>query len=144
VWAPLSQTPAAALRPLLTFGHKPARPQDAAVKLGAWQMVLWQPRFVFAEIDGLCYQKVSTNDKPIGKPKKVAFSSVNKIDELEYGEFVVQCTGRDYTFKAVDTNQCTVMVHNLRQLLSRYRESRMDAKASEQQLRPSRVSAKAK
>jgi hypothetical protein len=123
---------------------KPACHQDAAVKLGAWQMVLWQPRFVYAEIDGLCYQKVSTNDKPIGKPKKLSFSSVNKIDELEYGEFVVQCTGRDYTFKAVDTNQCTVMVHNLRQLLSRYRESHVDGKSPAQSRKPARASVRAK
>ena len=93
------------------------------MKLGAWQMVLWQPRYVYAETDSLCYQKVSTNDKPIGRPKKVPFSSISKVDELEYGEFVVQSSGRDYTFKAVDTNQCTVMVHNLRQLLARYRET---------------------
>jgi len=34
--------------------------QDAAVKMGAWQMVLWQPRWVYAEVDGFCYQKIST------------------------------------------------------------------------------------
>jgi len=128
---------------LADLGFNPVRHQDAAVKLGAWQMVLWQPRFVYAETDGLCYQKVSTNDKPIGKPKKVAFSSVSKIDELEYSEFVVQCTGRDYTFKAGDPNQCTVIVHNLRQLLSRYRESHVDGRAPGQSLKPARGSAKA-
>jgi len=86
-------------------------------------MVLWQPRYVYAETEHLCYQKVSASDKPIGKAKKIPFSSISKIDELEYGEYCIQCSKRDYTFKAVDSNQCTVMVHNLRQLLGRYREN---------------------
>jgi len=42
---------------------------DAAVKMGAWQMVLWQPRWVFAEIDGFCYQKISTTE--VAMPIKV-------------------------------------------------------------------------
>ena len=36
--------------------------QDAAMKLGAWQMVLWQPRWLYAEVDGVCYQKISTTE----------------------------------------------------------------------------------
>jgi len=32
------------------------------MKLGAWQMVLWQPRWVYAEVDGFCYQKISTTE----------------------------------------------------------------------------------
>mmetsp|Transcript_1941 Transcript_1941/g.3130 ORF Transcript_1941/g.3130 Transcript_1941/m.3130 type:complete len:150 (+) Transcript_1941:97-546(+) len=96
---------------------------DAAVKMGAWQMVLWQPRWVFAEIDGFCYQKISTTEKPIGKPKKISFSEVKEIEELDCAEFVLQCPNRDYTFKAPNEDACTVLVHNLRQLRERHRVS---------------------
>ena len=94
------------------------------MKLGSWQMVLWQPRWVFAELDGLCYQKISADEvrsgalragasgwgaeetfplparcarpqlsvcaslaqKPIGQPKKILFSSMLQIEELDCGE----------------------------------------------------------
>ena len=68
--------------------------QDGAVKMGAWQMVLWQPRWVFAETDGFCYQKISTTERPIGKPKKITFASVREIEELDsaevYSRFVLR------------------------------------------------------
>jgi len=94
---------------------------DGAVRMGAWQMVLWQPRWVFAETDGFCYQKISTTEKPIGKPKKITFASVREIEELDCAEFVLQCASRDYTFKAPSEEACTVLVHNLRQLRERSR-----------------------
>ena len=47
--------------------------QDAAVKLGSWQMVLWQPRWVHAEMDALCYQKITADERPIGKQKRIEF-----------------------------------------------------------------------
>ena len=93
--------------------------QDAAVKMGAWQMVLWQPRWVYAEVDGLCYQKISTTEKPIGRPKKIRFDAIKEIDELDAAEFVLQCERRDYTFKAPTEEACAVLVHNLRQLRER-------------------------
>jgi len=96
---------------------------DAAVKLGTWQMVLWQPRWVFAELDGICYQKISADERPIGNPKKIPFSSVLHIEELDQGEFVLQCANRDYTFKASHEGMCTVLVHNLRQLRERARQA---------------------
>lgn len=89
---------------------------DAAVKMGAWQMVLWQPRWVYAEVDGLCYQKISTTEKPIGKPKKIKYNDVKEIEELDCAEFVLQTASRDYTFKAPNEDAATVLVHNLRQL----------------------------
>jgi len=89
--------------------------------MGAWQMVLWQPRWVFAETDGFCYQKISTTERPIGKPKKITFASVREIEELDSAEFVLQCASRDYTFKAPSEEACTVLVHNLRQLRERAR-----------------------
>jgi hypothetical protein len=89
---------------------------DAAVKMGAWQMVLWQPRWVYAEVDGLCYQKISTTEKPIGKPKKIKYIDVKQIEELDCAEFVLQTGSRDYTFKAPNEDAATVLVHNLRQL----------------------------
>jgi len=60
--------------------------QDAAVKMGAWQMVLWQPRWVYAEVDGFCYQKISTAEKPIGKPKKILYADIKEIEELDCAE----------------------------------------------------------
>ena len=93
---------------------------EPAVKLvGSWQLVLWQPRWVFAEIDGLCYQKIWADESPIGKPKKIMFAAVETIEELDCAEFVLQCGKRDFTFKAPSEDACTVLVHNLRQLRER-------------------------
>mmetsp|Transcript_32462 Transcript_32462/g.68286 ORF Transcript_32462/g.68286 Transcript_32462/m.68286 type:complete len:149 (+) Transcript_32462:41-487(+) len=82
---------------------------DAAVKMGAWQMVLWQPRWVYAEVDGFCYQKISTAEKPIGKPKKILYADIKEIEELDCAEFVLQCANRDFTFKAPNEDACTVL-----------------------------------
>ena len=76
--------------------------------MGSWQMVLWQPRWVHAETDGLCYQKITADERPIGREKRIAFTDVREIEELEYGEFVLQCGKRDYTFKAPDERKCQV------------------------------------
>jgi len=87
-------------------------------------MVLWQPRWVYAELDGLCYQKISADEKPIGQPKKIMFASVQQIEELDCGEFVLQCNNRDYTFKAANEHLSQVLTHNLRQLRDRARDER--------------------
>ena len=94
---------------------------DPAVKVGSWQVVLWQPRWVFAETDGFCYQKISADESPIGKPKKIMFAAVEGIEELDCAEFVLTCGKRDFTFKAPSEDACTVLVHNLRQLRERAR-----------------------
>jgi hypothetical protein len=94
---------------------------DAAVKLGTWQMVLWQPRYMYAEVDGVCYQKISADEAPIGSPKKILFNAVQGIEELECGEFVLMCERRDYTFKAPTEQVCSVLVHNLKALRERNR-----------------------
>ena len=44
--------------------------------MGPYQLVLWQPRYVFADLDGLHYQKLSTQNRPMGKPKKIKFASI--------------------------------------------------------------------
>lgn len=93
------------------------------MKLGSWQMVLWQPRWIYAEVDGLCYQKISADEKLIGAPKKIPFSAMQEIEELDCSEFVLQCSNRDYTFKAPTEEACTVLVHNLRQLRERAKHS---------------------
>ena len=95
--------------------------QEGNLKLGSWQMVLWQPRWVFAGTDALHYQKITADEKPIGKQKKISFKDVREIEELEFGEFVLQCANRDYTFKAPSEAKCQVFVHNLRQLRERYK-----------------------
>ena len=97
--------------------------QEGNLKLGSWQMVLWQPRWVHAETDALCYQKITADERPIGREKRIEFRDVKEIEELEYGEFVLQCSKRDYTFKAADEHKCQVIVHNLRQLRERWRAS---------------------
>jgi len=94
---------------------------EGNLKLGTWQMVLWQPRWVFAETDCLCYQKITADERPIGKVKRIEFRDVREIEELEYGEFVLQCAKRDYTFKAPSETVCQVFTHNLRQLRERWR-----------------------
>ena len=92
---------------------------NPAVKLGSWQLVLWQPRWVFAETDGFCYQKISSDESPLGKPKKIMFAAVDTIEELDCAEFVLACKKHAFTFKAPSEDACTVLVHNLRQLRER-------------------------
>ena len=59
-----------------------------------------------------------------GSRLRSLFSSVQNIEELEYGELVLQCASRDYTFKAADENTCHTFVQNLRQLRERDLELR--------------------
>ena len=54
---------------------------DPAVKLGSWQVVLWQPRMIFADADGLSYQKIDPNEAPIGKAKRIEFASGRRRDD---------------------------------------------------------------
>ena len=96
---------------------------EGNLKLFTWQMVLWQPRWVKAEPSALCYQKVTADERPVGKEKRIEFSSIKGIEELEYGEFVLQCVKREYTFKASDEARCEVFVNNLRQLIERWRNT---------------------
>ena len=96
---------------------------EGALKLGKWQMVLWQPRWFCADTEGVLYQKVTGEEKPIGKPKRILYSSIQQIEELEHCEFVLECSQRDYTFKASTENQCRVIVHNLRTLKDRAQRS---------------------
>jgi hypothetical protein len=82
--------------------------QEGNLKLGSWQMVLWQPRWVFATTDAVCYQKITSDERPIGKEKKIKFTDILKIDELDYGEFQLEVAKRFYTFKAPTSQKCTV------------------------------------
>ena len=36
--------------------------QEGNLRMGSWQMVLWQPRFLFAETGALCYQKITADE----------------------------------------------------------------------------------
>ena len=81
--------------------------------------MVWRPRWVFAETDGFCYQHMSPDEKPKGKPKKIMFTAVDAIEELDCSEFVLVCGKRVMTFKAQSEDACTVLVHNLRQLRER-------------------------
>ena len=101
---------------------------EGNLKLFSWQMVLWQPRFVKADKDALVYQKVTADERPIGKEKRIEFSIIREIEELEHGEFVLQCAKRDYTFKAADEARCEIFVHNLRQLIERWNGERQRQK----------------
>lgn len=85
--------------------------QEGNLKLGSWQMVLWQPRWVYATTEGLCYQKITADERPIGKEKKVLYTDILKIDELEYGEFQLEVAKRMYTFKCATDTKCQVCVH---------------------------------
>jgi len=96
---------------------------EGNLKLGSWQMVLWQPRWVYATTEGLCYQKITADERPIGKEKKVLYTDILKIDELEYGEFQLEVAKRMYTFKCATDTKCQVFVHNLRQLQERNRQA---------------------
>ena len=49
-------------------------------------MVLWQPRWVHAEVDALCYQKITADERPIGREKRIEFKDLKEIEELEYRE----------------------------------------------------------
>ena len=52
--------------------------------------------------------EITADERPIGREKRIEFRDVREIEELEYGEFVLQCTKRDYTFKAPDEKKCQV------------------------------------
>ena len=43
------------------------------------------------------------------KQKKISFKDVREIEELEFGEFVLQCANRDYTFKAPSEAKCQAL-----------------------------------
>jgi hypothetical protein len=86
--------------------------QEGNLKLGSWQMVLWQPRWVFATTDAVCYQKITSDERPIGKEKKIKFTDILKIDELDYGEFQLEVAKRFYTFKAPTSQKCTVRLRD--------------------------------
>ena len=62
--------------------------QEGNLKLGTWQMVLWQPRWDYAQTDGLYYQKITADERPIGKEKCISFADVREIEQLEYGNHI--------------------------------------------------------
>ena len=72
-------------RAALFFFFSARAAQEGNLKLGSWQMVLWQPRWVHAETDALCYQKITADERPIGKEKRIPFSDIKEIEQLEYG-----------------------------------------------------------
>ena len=82
--------------------------QEGHLKLGSWQMVLWQPRWVFGTAEGVCYQKITSDERPIGKAKTIYFKDVEGIDELEYGEFQIRVKKRMYTFKCSPDSKAQV------------------------------------
>ena len=88
--------------------------------LGSWQVVLWQPRWLYAERDALCYQRVGNFGVPLGQAKRIPFEQVTCIDEYEHGEFVLQCRTRSYVFKAADEEATQAMVRRLRGLCERW------------------------
>ena len=63
---------------------------------------LCQPRLLFCEADGICYQKLAADDTPMGEPTKVKFADVNGIEELggHSAEFELRCAGQELIFKA--------------------------------------------
>ena len=53
-----------------------------------------------AYLTDLCAALPLVSQRPIGRVKRIVFGDIKEIEELEYGEFVLQCSKRDYTFKA--------------------------------------------
>lgn len=92
--------------------------------LGAKQVVLWQPRWLYAERDGLCYQKVNQAGIPLSvwPPKRIAFADVTSIDELETdGEFALWTRKRCFVFNAGPQQvRAQAMVSRLRELCERW------------------------
>lgn len=87
-----------------------------AVQLASWQLVLWQRRYVRAELGALCYRKVTANGQPKGRETRIQFADVCDITQFTGGEFALRCTERSYTFKLSSERRCTAFVQNLRQL----------------------------
>ena len=91
------------------------------LRMSAWQVVLWQPRWAFADASAFCYQKVDADDRPIPPVKRIAFTDVKAVEQLEDAEFVLVARKRTFTFKAQNEHQCEILVNNLRQLIRRDR-----------------------
>lgn len=83
----------------------------------SWQVVLWQPKWLYAERDGLCYQRVTASEGAVGhEPRRIAFEDVTSIDEFEMGEFTLQCRTRTYVFRSKCVKTAHAMASRLRVL----------------------------
>lgn len=98
--------------------EKLSRSWRSPSSMGTKQLVVWQPRLLFCEADGICYQKLAADDTPMGEPTKVKFADINGIEELRghSAEFELRCAGQELIFKAASEDACTTLVLNLRQL----------------------------
>merc|ERR1712110_196740 len=71
-------------------------------KLGRWQLILWQNRFVYATNDALCYQHVSLGAKvPSGKTCCIPYSAMRNVGVQADDRTIllIQCALRHYVFR---------------------------------------------
>lgn len=85
--------------------------------MGSWQLVLWQPRWIYVEKDALCYTKVTVDDNPTGLPKRIMFHDISDVT-LHHDEFTVNCIVRVYTFKALFPDDARVCSRTLERTLA--------------------------
>lgn len=68
---------------------------EGNMRCGSWQMVLWQPRCFSANLEGAAYQKITAEGKAFGRVKRLPYSGIMDVVELEFCEFAIQCEKRD-------------------------------------------------
>ena len=86
-------------------------------QLGSWRLIVWQPRWVYAELDALYYQKVNADDQPIGEAQRILFSDVTVIEQDASDEFEIFCGKRSYVFRTADAQ---IVASSLRLLCERW------------------------
>lgn len=69
--------------PLLICLPFVACPQEHVIRLGPWNLVWWQQRFIYAESGGICHQAVTAEGEPSGQKVRIPFRYTSAIDMLQ-------------------------------------------------------------
>ena len=89
---------------------------SSSLSFRAYQLCVWQERYVFAEEDALCYQHLSADLKPVGTPKRIAYASIEFIGPFDETQFVLKCVSRNYTFLCDSADARTRWIKNVARL----------------------------
>ena len=88
----------------------------SSLSFRAYQLCVWQERYVFAEDTALCYRQLSKEHMPIGLAKRIPYASMQFVGPFDDRQFVIMCPRRSYTFLTADTEERTRWIKALSQL----------------------------
>ena len=54
--------------------------QEKLLRLGAWNIVWWQQRFLYAEPGGICHTSLTNEGQPCGRHIFISLHSISAID----------------------------------------------------------------